>query len=302
MSVLAQKIKGASFQPEAFPRLKALIDRLGEAAAAGLEGSCAQDEPAVGASGERAGAADGGPTQDGEVVYDFATADGRDQASLVFTAPFVKALSEASLGGAFVLAEVVSAPSVLEQQLGEPFASEMMGAAARALAETGGAKEPARFQISQIKADPKAIARLLQGRSLFKIDIRLDADGGEAAAIMSFLFPMEFLERQGLTKPGVEQSAAKVDAIWRAKMTRQIHASEIDVEVVMDRYMTAVSTLADLEIGQVIPLEGDAHNALSLYLHTRDGPVRLGKGRLGTYKKKKAVKLTTDLTPPLPSE
>ncbi len=297
MSVLARKIKGASFQPDAYPRLKSLITRLGESVVAGLEQTCGLDEPAVEAVGERADAVDGAG-----VVYDFAAADDRDQAAVIFTAPFLKALSEACLGGEFALAGAAAAPSALERELGEPFASDMAGAAAAAVAEIGGAKTAAAFRLAGIKADAKAIARRFQGESLFRVDIRLDADGEEPAGVMAFLFPMEFLERQGLFKSGAERKAVKSDAIWRAKLLKQVHASQIDVDVIMDRYFAAVSDITNMEIGQVIPLEGGAHNALSLYLDTRDGPVPLGKGRLGTYKKKKAVKLTTDLNPPLPAD
>lgn len=294
MSLLAQKIKGANFQPEAYPRLKELMKGFGEIVAAALEASYGQEDLDLKAEGERVEGFDGA----GGVVYCFTSADGGAPAALMFPAPFLKALSEASLGGAFDLKEQAATPSALEQSLGEPFAVEALGAASSLL---GAAGKRASFRLIATETDPKALAKLFQGEAYFKIDIRLHTEGRDPADAMSCLFPMEYLERHGLLKQNPEKSAAAVDAEWRAKMLKHIHASEIDIDVIMDRYTTLLSDLANLEIGQVVPLEGDAHKTLSLYLTTKDGPTPLGKGRLGTYKKKKAVKLTTDLAPPPPS-
>ena len=294
MSVLAQKIKGVNFQPEAYPRLKELMKGFSEIVGAALETSYGQEEPDLKAEAARVEGFDG----DGGVVYCFTSTDGGDAAALMFPAPFLKALSEASLGGAFDIKEKAATPSTLEQSLGEPFAVEALGAASSLL---GAAGKRASFRPIATETDPKALAKLFQDEAYFKIDICLHTEGKDPAAVMSCLFPMAFLERQGLLKQNPEKSAAAVDAEWRAKMLKHVHASEIDIDVIMDRYTTLLSDLANLEIGQVVPLEGDAHKTLSLFLNTKDGPVPLGKGRLGTYKKKKAVKLTTDLAPPPPA-
>ena len=296
MSVLAQKIKGANFQPEAYPRLKDLMKGFCEIAAAALEASYGQEDLILKAEGERIEGFDGA----GDIVYCFNSVDGGDQAALTFPAPFLKALSEASLGGAFDISEQAASPSALEQSLGQPFAVEALGAASALLAPSGAAAR-ANFRFIATETDPKALGKLFQGGAWFKIDIHIHTEGKEPARIISCFFPFDYLERQGLLKQSPDKSAATIDAEWRGKMLKHIHASEIDIDVIMDRYTALLSDLADLEIGQVVPLEGDAHKTLSLYLNAKDGPVPLGKGRLGTYKKKKAVKLTTDLTPPLPA-
>ena len=298
MSVLAQKIKGSSFQPDAYPRLKELTNGFCEIVAAALEASYGQEELDLKAEAERVEAFDGA----GDVVYVFTSAEGGDIAALTFPAPFLKALSEASLGGAFALNENAAKPSALEQSLGEPFAMEALSAACSLLSPADAGVARASFRFTATETDPKALAKLFDGQSYFKTDIRIHTEGSDPVHIISCLFPIEFLERRGLLKQGKEKSTAAVDAEWREKMLKHVHASEIDIDVVMDRYTTLLSELAELEPGQIVPLEGDAHKTLSLHLNTEDGPVLLGKGRLGTYKKKKAVKLTTDLAPPLPAE
>lgn len=297
MSVMAQKIKGASFQADAYPRLKDLMQGLCEIVSAALDASFGQEDVELHAEGERIDYFDAGQG----VVYCFSSIEASEHAALIFPASFLKALSEASLGGEFELDENATAPSTLEQSLGEPFATEALAAASSLLISPSAEFQKVNFRFTGVESDPKALGKMFSGQSFFKVSVSLREDGKAGANVVSCLFPYEFLEQQGLLKQGAEKSAANVNAEWRTKMLKHIHAAEIEIDVIMDQYMTPVSELANLEIGQVVPLEGDAHKTLSLYLNTKDGPVPLGKGRLGTFKKKKAVKLTTKLDPPPPA-
>lgn len=297
MAILAQKIKGASFQADAYPRLADLMQGFCEIISASLDASYGVEETVLRATAERL---DDFPLNKGS-VYCFTNRESDDQAALILSTPFLKALSEASLGGEFALNEATTKPSVLEQSLGQPFAVETLGASSSLLTSPDAAAQRVVFHYTTVETDPKLLAKLFSGKSYLKFKISVCEDGKDPAEAMSCLLPFEFIERQGLLKQGVEKSAAAIDAEWRAKMLKHIHAADIDVDVIMDRYTALLSDLADLEIGQVVPLEGDAHKTLSLYLNTKDGPVHLGKGRLGAYKKKKAVKLTTSLEPPPPA-
>lgn len=291
MSVVAQKIKSARFNVGAYPHLQNLIAHIDEAAASAIASTCRMSELERSIDVQMS---DAGGDIENSVSYFLRSADGKDVAIAALSPRFLMALSESMLGANFAMPEEAS-PSALDINLGESFIGELANSLNGWLAEHSSARMKDRLTLSAVENDPKDIRKALPQSAFFQVVVHIKPEPEKAVYALSFLFPVSFLENRGLMAQGRAQKPEAVNAEWRAKMADHINASEIDIDVIMDRYTAFLSDVAMLEIGQVIPLDGEAHKTLELYLNTETGPVMIGKGRLGAYKKKKAVKLTTDL-------
>lgn len=291
MSVIAQKIKSARFNVDAYPHLQNLIAYIDEAAASAIASACRVSELERLVDAQMSDA--GGDAENG-VCYFFTSADEKDVMIAALSPNFLMALSESMLGANFALAEEAS-PGVLDINLAEAFIAGLAQSLNGWLAEHSSARVSERLNLNAVETDPKDIKKALPQGALFHVAVHIKPEPDKAVHALSFLFPVSLLENRGLMAQGRAQKPEAVNAEWRAKMTDHINASEINIDVIMDRYTALLSDVAALEIGQIVPLEGDAHKTLELYLSTETGPVMIGKGRLGAYKKKKAVKLTTSL-------
>ena len=100
-----------------------------------------------------------------------------------------------------------------------------------------------------------------------------------------------------LTNESMKSSDSEEHSHWRNNMGANINNSTLELDVIIDRFQSNLSDLSNLELGQVIPLDGGAEKCADIVLKTSRGPRLLGAGRLGTYKNMKAVKLEADLDP-----
>ena len=298
MSALARKVQAASFDSSAYPHLEDFKAHLVEMVVAALaqNGRDPKGEAdAEGRMGDAAGALSAAP--EGAMYYFFAGASPSDVMAVSLAPALLSALSQAMLGAGFVIAEEAVPSSALDAELASSFILSLAPSIEAYMRGAFPAAAKAKLHYLASESDLDDALKLFAAEAVFSIGVGLKSEEGHFPSMLAFHFPVEYLEKLGLLSQARGKRAGGANTKWRSDMLANVKKTPVDITVVMEKYVSSLSELARLEVGQIIPLEADAHHSLDLILDTASGPVRLGKGRLGTYQKKKAVKLMTDLRP-----
>lgn len=131
--------------------------------------------------------------------------------------------------------------------------------------------------------------------TVFKLEMEFTFDEIELSGAFAIYFPIRFIERLGLMRRRKSATTISKDSLWAKQLRQNILNCELPLPVVLFRYATSVGELSRLKVGQVVDLEPTALHALDITAVTDAGPVSLAHGRLGAYRRRKAVKLTTEI-------
>jgi len=300
-NILSKKIKGSVFNVSAYPSLDDLAQSASKTFAELLQELTGSDialrEPASSMS-TWAGA--GAAASENSAAFCL-SAGGVDADGLICLAPsLASALSNAMLGGEFTLPDGAARPSMIEIELARPFIVELVSRLNGYLQQT---VEKGRFsRLKFLRAANSVEEALSEMRPGAIFTIALAAQAGEdksaSAALFSLHLPAAYVEKSGLLQQARQSSSDNgANEEWRAMMQSNVFAMSIDLPVVIGKYTASLSELSRLEVGQVISLAEDACQSLDITLKTGDGPLLLGKGRLGAYKDRKAVKVMSEIAP-----
>jgi len=121
------------------------------------------------------------------------------------------------------------------------------------------------------------------------LDIGDDARTGDfhLALPLSWIEPVEAaLQRSGFT-PGQSESES-----WGRHMRKVVRLAPLSLTAVVDRYRLQVAELTRLEVGGVLPLGETGLSDVALMLETSGGKRTIGRGKLGIYKRNKAIRIS----------
>jgi flagellar motor switch protein FliM len=166
----------------------------------------------------------------------------------------------------------------------------------RALANGAGL---GRFRIGRIEHMPMSLQYTLPDHQylIFRVNLDIGDDarsgGFHLALPLSVIEPVEIvLRRSGIFRAQGESEN------WSRHMRKVVSRTRVRLTAVIDRCQMDVAELSRLEVGALFPLTDVTLDDVVLEL-TAAGEVRaVGRGRLGTYKRNKAVKL---IEPPEPA-
>lgn len=293
--ILAKKVKSASFDISLYPHFEGLSGFIGKKSAALLSASARiaalPRDPAASMETLQ-------KTQDAlpENVAAYWYGDGADgHALLICLSPkFLAALSEALLGGAFVEPEEAPAPTALDTELAQVFVNAMVKDIDVRLLEALSPSNSGALTLTRSTITRKSIFKDVLVSAFFKLDITFKFENEDFQSAMALYFPVEYLERRGLLAQ-IRKSAlgTNTNTKWHADMLENVRHLEIELPVMIGNYKMTLSDLSRLEVGQFIPLEEGAHNALDVTLKTDKGVVTICQGQLGTFKKNKAAKVVS---------
>ncbi len=149
-----------------------------------------------------------------------------------------------------------------------------------------------RFRIGRIEHMPMSLQYTLPDQQylIFRVnlDIGDDARGGgfHLALPLSAIEPVEtVLRRSGIIRAQGESEN------WSRHMRKVVSRTQVRITAVIDHCQMDVAELARLEVGALFPLSDVTLNDVVLELMAAGEVRAVGRGRLGTYKRHKAVKL-----------
>ena len=291
-SVLSKKIARANFDISVFPLLEDLASselRAFSLAVTDLTQQPTQLALADIVMKEREAATENMP--DEAPYYWMSTSVEEDGVLLQLSPGFLVSLSAHLLGSDFTLSENATSPTTLDIELSRLLIEKLSPRLSANLIELSPDYPSNSLKLA---ATSDNISDVIKGKpftALFSVSLDYVEEAGGRFPCATLHYPLEFLERRGLLEaPRQELSNLSDMTGWHASMQTNVFSSQIDLAVVLDRYMTTLSEFSNAEIGDVIPLENqDRH--VDVVLKTRCGPAVIGKGLLGTYKKSKAVKV-----------
>ena len=299
-SILSKKIKCASFDISQYPHLGDLTKFLDKAILQLLLDLVeVEAQPGENATALREGEATFDGLAESTAYYLARTATSHPNIIVSLVPECVAALGESLLGGEFKIVEGGKTPSGVDVKLARTFGVNLTAYLSLFLKENTDAGGLAELHLQDEPGNLEELVKTCEGVTYFNISLSATLEGEKPTPIASFHIPASFLEECGLLERCRKVNLAVEDnSQWRADISANIHNTEIDLDIVMDKYKATLSDLASLSIDQIIPLNENAQNNMDINLQTDAGIVTLGKGRLGAFKKLKAVKLTSDLTPP----
>lgn len=298
MSALARKVQAARFDSSAYPHLEDFKAHLVEMTVAALAQTGRDPKGEAGAEARMGGAAGAlSAAPEGAAHYFFAGASEADVMAVSLAPALLSALSQAMLGAGFAISGETEPSSALDAELASSFMLSLAPSIEAYMRDRFSTAAGAKLHYLASESDLDDALKLFAAEAVFSVSIDLKSGEDSFPSMLAFHFPVEYLEKLGLLSQTRAKRAGGADTKWRSDMLANVRKTPVDITVVMERYVSSLSDLAKLEVGQVIPLEAGAHQSLDLILNTASGPVSLGKGRLGAYQKKKAVKLITDLEP-----
>lgn len=297
-SVLSKKVKCSNLDISAYPQLEDFTNFFNYAVEQVLAET---SRTAVGRIEGRATIAEGDAAlalfPQYSVNYEI-PASVEEETVLISLAPgFVVSLAESLLGAEFVLNAESSHPSPANIQLAQPFVAELdrklnvyftnnQLAAGRQLLGTPNA----------VSSAADGVKKSGESKFYFSICVNVKQESGDSIQIVTALFPIKVLEHIGLLEQRRKVfQHSESNQRWRSMMESNINGLEVELPVVLTKFKSLLSDLSRIDVGEIIPLEENAHNELDITLQTKQGVLTIGKARLGAFKRYKAVKLTTDL-------
>ena len=294
-SLLKKKIECASFDISIYPRLDDLLAIIGKVFADGVS---LQLQTSVMLKNTSANMRSDKNVLEGiseDSAFYWITDQHDDNTLLIILSPaFVGALSEALLGGEFLLATDTPSLTSLDRELTQSLIDEIRCLLNVHIGAESVDVEPAIFKSFRAVKSFKDVFRGQDTTAHFVVSVSLNINGISADNIVTCMFPIEFLECAGFLESKRSQSSANAENTqWFNTMRNNIMNSSIDLPVIFDRFTTTVGELSRLAVGQMLPVTPDAHQMLSIELALQNEVLQIAQGRLGTVKDSKAAKVTT---------
>lgn len=202
-------------------------------------------------------------------------------------------LGEALLGGPFEMSDDEPAPTTLDIALTRAVVEELLTSI---MGKTDGLTSNAPPRVDMIAPGDAADA----SSDIMFFNFAFDVSIGEAeiSRAITLHLPVALIENQGLLKYGAAQKTPdSAPSRWRMDLEAAVSNAAVELDIILDRYKASLSDLANLEIGQLIPLKENAESALDITLNTNSGLCSIGDGQLGVFADVKAVKILSLKTP-----
>ena len=296
-SALSKKVKSVSFDITLFPHLDSLSKFIGRVCSTKLaEAASVATKPlSTKISMMPAVVSLSGLLED--TSYYWFGENSEDAAMLVGLSPnFLSALSEALLGGGFQMQEEASSPTALDSQLAQMFVEDMVTGIVGQLSETVNSIQPGGLRFVRAATSPKEVLNGVTTSALFGLGVEMLVEGVEISSALMVYFPVEFLERKGMLAPAEKSViSAGANTKWYADMLENVNQMEVPLPVSIAKYSMTLSELSKLAVDQLLPLEEGAQDKLDVTIKSDEGTFSICTGRLGTYKKNKAVKVMSEV-------
>jgi flagellar motor switch protein FliM len=159
----------------------------------------------------------------------------------------------------------------------------------RALANGAGL---GRFRFGRVEHIPMSLQYTLPDHQylIFRVNLDIGDDarsgGFHLALPLSVIEPVEIvLRRSGILRAQGESEN------WSRHMRKVVSRTQVSITAVIDRCQMDVAELSRLEVGALFPLSDVTLNDVVLELKAAGEVRSVGRGRLGTYKRNKAIRL-----------
>ncbi|MFQ5562712.1 MAG: FliM/FliN family flagellar motor switch protein [Parvularculaceae bacterium] len=295
-SLLARKIAAGRPKLDAFPAMKEFADATARCAATAI-GELLQCDVQAEISGSAVTALSDALMDGADPgVYHWIEDNAGEPAALVSISPAFSVLTmERLLGGDLQAPQEAATSNMLDFRMSESLVDVVMAALSALLQEQFESSAHIRPRYKRSMRTPKEASGEDSSAAVFRISLDLRVEDHSAAGAFGLCFPIGFVERLGLMRRRKPAAGAQKNTLWTAQLRRNILNCELPLPIVLYRFATSVGDLSRLKVGQIVDLDPNALQSLEVTAMTNSGAISIANGRLGAYRKRKAVKLTTDI-------
>lgn len=190
---------------------------------------------------------------------------------------------------------VARRPTAIDWSMCQPLVDIVLDGFGQALSESFGRSDIVEFHCTSFEHLPM-LANIVPDRSDV-LCVQVSLDIGEAARSGNFelVIPLAGLDAMKAAIGKSSKLSDESNDAWADHMLDVVMKTEIELTPVLQTSNFTVAQLSRLEIGQVIPLEPDAHKSVVLNVSMGQDSQVLATGRLGALKGMKALKLASDI-------
>ncbi len=294
-ATLSKKIESASIDISIFPRLEELTSTLAEACVAVISDATKKSVQIVQMNTNMTDgrhALEG--VQEGAPLYGAAAAYVNQVIFVTLASGFTASLSESLLGGVFTTPEEGVHPTDLDIALARPTIDSFLEPLNAIPPEDVNILQEHTLHPAAVTAIEEEMVTSQHEAAYINLSFDLSFEETLAPGVVTVHLPIEFLECRGLLTTVRKRTVVEGDnSRWRQEMEANISQSDIELDIVLDRYKATLSELSKLEVGQIIQLASKADRSLDITMDTSAGRCSIGSGRLGTFGKSKAVKVSS---------
>jgi flagellar motor switch protein FliM len=149
-----------------------------------------------------------------------------------------------------------------------------------------------RHRIGRIEHMPMSLQYTLPDHQYLIFRVNLDIGDDARSGGFHLAFPLSALEPVEivLRHSGILRAQGESEN-WSRHMRKVVNRTQVRITAVIDRCQMDVAELARLEVGALLPLSDVTLDDVVLELKAAGEVRTVGRGRLGAYKRNKAVKL-----------
>jgi flagellar motor switch protein FliM len=152
------------------------------------------------------------------------------------------------------------------------------------------------FHIGRIEHTPQGLRHTLADQQylIFRVNLDIGEDGRSGS--FHYALPLSIIEpiENALRGSGATRVQGESES-WSRQMRAAVNQARIRLTAVIDRCQMPVAEISRLDVGSVFPLSDVTLDDVMLELKTASETRVIGRGRLGVFKRNKAVRLIEPL-------
>lgn len=292
--VLRRKLGAVEARGYSFPGQAELAARLEHATAKGMTASLGVPAEAVAERAQVARLAGLLEALPGPGLYALIELEGGERALLGLDAALVDHVVDILAGGDPEEPRPMPAraPTPIDTALCRRVAEAVLGAFEAELRALAGAAVLGRFRWGRAEPLMLGLQFELPDRQYLALGLALDIADGARGGALHLALPLAAIEpvEAVLRRSGPVASRDESEG-WSRHMRAVVRRTPVRLKAVLDRGRMPVGELSRLEVGGLFPLSELTLDDVVLELETGGATRRLARGRLGSYRRQKAVKL-----------
>ena len=183
-------------------------------------------------------------------------------------------------------------PTAVDAALSAPVIDAVTGDLHAAIAGLAGDLALAPFRRGRVEHAPAGLQHALPDQQylVLRLNLEIGDDGRTGDACLAL--PLGWLEpvEEAVRRAGLASGQGESEN-WRRHMRGVVRITPLELRAVLDRGRMQVAELSRLNVGDVFPLADVTLEDVVLELRTGNGARTVARGRLGAWRRNKAVRL-----------
>lgn len=128
---------------------------------------------------------------------------------------------------------------------------------------------------------------------LVDVEVKIEQSKSSLKLFFDYDILKQYLTTLATTNP---TDSGSIELNKHSLIRNSLHKSDIRIDAVLERLEMSLGACSRLKIGQTLPLVNADQGSISIAVETISGSTDISQGRLGLWKQKRAIKLSTAIS------